>query len=105
VSKVGAAFRKGETVDLITALRKERPLTQWGYVHVGPALLEEAADRLERLEDFKKRLLSHGALVAAAHGFDPGQALGDKQRQCFQGFYNESRATVERAVKAAEEHS
>lgn len=56
MSEIGAAFRKRETVDLITALRKERPSTQWGYVHVGPALLEEAADRLERLEDFKRAI-------------------------------------------------
>lgn len=48
--EIGAAFRNGTTVDLITALRRDRPRTAHGYVHVGPAVLEEAADRLERLE-------------------------------------------------------
>ncbi len=77
-AEIGSALRGGEVVDLITALRRQRPQTQWGYVHVGPAVLEEAADRIERLTaDLGDWLRSEEASeIAIAAICRPGPAGG-----------------------------
>jgi len=47
---VGSGIK--DSVDLITALRRAaaRPRTVQGYVHAGPAMLQEAADQLEKAD-------------------------------------------------------
>lgn len=50
MTEIGSGIK--DPVDVVTALRRaaERPRTAQGWVHAGPALLEEAADQLAKAQ-------------------------------------------------------
>jgi hypothetical protein len=63
VPEVGSGIKGVYSV--LEALKRDRPRTAQGYVHVGPALLEEAADLLEKSVPISA-LLSAAAIEALA---------------------------------------
>jgi hypothetical protein len=59
-AEIGDGLRGAPFFSLLEALRRDRPRTAQGYVHVGAAVLDEAAERLEWLEAERDELRRMG---------------------------------------------
>jgi hypothetical protein len=75
IRREATRLREEQLVSLVEALRRtaKRPRTAQDWIHAGPAMLEEAADQLEKArkqrdEELRERgwlELSHGEAIAA----------------------------------------